>query len=66
MVRNHMMHELGLRILIRKIQLQGAQFDKALIPCLRITKTIISGFISGASREKRNAMKCLSSTDIYC
>ena len=38
MVRNHMMHELGLRILIRKIQLQGAQFDKALIPLLAYHK----------------------------
>ncbi len=27
-----MMHELGLRILIRKIQLVGAQYDKALVP----------------------------------
>ncbi len=38
MVRNHMMHELGLRILIRKIQLQGAQFDKALNPLLAYHK----------------------------
>ena len=33
-VRNYMMHEIGLRILIRKVQLQGVQFDKALIPIL--------------------------------
>ncbi|GIU69972.1 MAG: tRNA (guanine(26)-N(2)/guanine(27)-N(2))-dimethyltransferase [Candidatus Woesearchaeota archaeon] len=31
-LRNHLMHEIGLRILIRKIQLIGAQHDKALIP----------------------------------
>ncbi len=31
-MRNYMMHETGLRILIRKIQLIGAQHDKALIP----------------------------------
>jgi len=31
-LRNEMMHEIGLRILIRKIQLIGAQFDKALVP----------------------------------
>lgn len=37
-VRNYMMHEIGLRILIRKIQLQGAQFDKALIPILAYHK----------------------------
>ncbi len=37
-VRNHMMHEIGLRILIRKAQLQGVQFDKALIPILAYHK----------------------------
>ena len=31
-IRNEHMHEIGLRILIRKIQLIGAQFEKALIP----------------------------------
>jgi len=31
-IRNELMHEVGLRILIRKIQLIGAQFDKALYP----------------------------------
>src|SRR3989344_5713014 len=37
-VRNYMMHEIGLRILIRKVQLQGLQFDKALIPILAYHK----------------------------
>jgi tRNA (guanine26-N2/guanine27-N2)-dimethyltransferase len=36
--KNYMMHELGLRILIRKVQLQGIQFDKALIPILSYHK----------------------------
>lgn len=31
-LNNHLMHEIGLRILIRKVQLLGAQHDKALIP----------------------------------
>lgn len=31
-LRNELMHEIGLRILIRKIQLVGAQYNKALIP----------------------------------
>lgn len=31
-LRNEMMHEIGLRILIRKIQLVGGQYEKALIP----------------------------------
>ena len=30
--RDHMMHETGLRILIRKVQLIGMQYEKALIP----------------------------------
>ena len=33
-LRNYLMHEIGVRILIRKIQLQGIQFEKALIPLL--------------------------------
>jgi len=37
-LRNYLMHEIGLRILIRKIQLQGVQFDKALIPILSYHK----------------------------
>ncbi len=37
-LRNYMMHETGLRILIRKIQLLGIQFDKALIPMLAYSK----------------------------
>jgi tRNA (guanine26-N2/guanine27-N2)-dimethyltransferase len=36
--KNYMMHELGLRILIRKIQLLGMQFDKALVPVLSYYK----------------------------
>lgn len=36
--KNHMMHELGLRIIIRKIQLQALQFDKALTPVLAYHK----------------------------
>jgi tRNA (guanine26-N2/guanine27-N2)-dimethyltransferase len=31
-MRNELMHEIGLRILIRKCQLVGMQYDKALIP----------------------------------
>lgn len=31
-LRNELMHEIGLRILIRKVQLIGAQYNKALVP----------------------------------
>ncbi len=37
-LRNYMMHETGLRILIRKVQLQGIQFDKVLTPILAYHK----------------------------
>ncbi len=37
-LKNYLMHETGLRILIRKVQLQGVQFDKALIPILSYSK----------------------------
>ena len=37
-MRNYLMHEIGLRILIRKIQLLGVQFDKALTPILAYHK----------------------------
>ncbi|MEM4260678.1 MAG: hypothetical protein QXG00_05570 [Candidatus Woesearchaeota archaeon] len=33
-MKNEMMHELGIRILIRKVQIVGAQYEKALIPLL--------------------------------
>ena len=35
---DYVMHEVGLRILIRKVQLVGAQFDKALIPIFSYSK----------------------------
>jgi tRNA (guanine26-N2/guanine27-N2)-dimethyltransferase len=37
-LRNYLMHETGLRILIRKVQLLGVQFDKALTPVLAYHK----------------------------
>ncbi|MBI2146663.1 hypothetical protein HYU22_04960 [Candidatus Woesearchaeota archaeon] len=37
-LRNYLMHETGLRILIQKVQLLGVQFDKALRPLLAYSK----------------------------
>jgi len=37
-LHNHEMHEAGLRILIRKVQLLGTQFDRALTPLLSYSK----------------------------
>jgi len=37
-LHNELMHEIGLRILIRKVQLVGSQFEKALIPVFSYSK----------------------------
>ena len=37
-LRNELMHEIGLRILIRKVQLIGAQYEKALLPIFSYLK----------------------------
>ncbi|MFH1212042.1 MAG: hypothetical protein V1659_03885 [Candidatus Woesearchaeota archaeon] len=37
-LKNELKHEFGLRILIRKVQLIGAQYDKALIPIFSYSK----------------------------
>ncbi|MFQ5621741.1 MAG: hypothetical protein ACE5FT_07975 [Candidatus Nanoarchaeia archaeon] len=37
-LRTHVMHEVGLRILIRKVQLLGTQYDKALVPVFSYSK----------------------------
>ncbi len=37
-MRNHLMHDVGLRILIRKAQLIAAQYEKALVPVYSYSK----------------------------
>ncbi len=37
-LKNYLMHETGLRILIRKVQLLGVQFEKTLVPVLSYHK----------------------------
>ena len=37
-LRNYMMHEIGLRILIRRVQLIGMTYDKALVPIFSYSK----------------------------
>lgn len=37
-LRNELMHEFGARVLIRKVQLIGGQYDKALIPIFTYSK----------------------------
>jgi len=51
-MRNELMHELGLRILIRKVQLIGAQYEKALIPVFCYAKDHYMRAFFSASKSK--------------
>lgn len=37
-MRNHLMHDVGIRILIRKVQLIGSQYEKSLVPIYSYSK----------------------------
>ncbi|MBI4981081.1 tRNA (guanine(10)-N(2))-dimethyltransferase [Candidatus Woesearchaeota archaeon] len=54
-LRNYLMHEIGLRILIRKVQLQGIQFDKALVPILSYSK---DHYFRAYFRNEKGKEKC--------
>ena len=54
-LRNYMMHEIGLRILIRKVQLQGIQFDKAMVPILSYHK---DHYFRIYFRSEKGKVKC--------
>lgn len=58
-LRNYLMHEIGLRILIRKVQLQGIQFDKALVPLLAYQKEHYFRIYFRAEKGKENCDKLL-------
>lgn len=53
-LRNYLMHEIGLRILIRKIQLQAIQFEKALTPVLSYSKDHYYRLYLRVDRGKEN------------
>lgn len=54
-LRNYLMHEIGLRILIRRVQLQGVQFEKALTPILSYHK---DHYLRIYLRSERSKEKC--------
>jgi len=54
-LRNHLMHEIGLRILIRKVQLQGIQFDKVMVPILSYHK---DHYFRIYFRSEKGKVKC--------
>ncbi len=67
-LKNYLMHELGLRILIRKVQLQGIQFNKALIPVLAYYKDHYYRvyFVSANSKEESYNIAKQHQYFLYC
>ncbi|MBS3104760.1 hypothetical protein J4234_00715 [Candidatus Woesearchaeota archaeon] len=53
--KNALMHETGLRILIRKIQLIGAQYEKALVPIFSYSKEHYMRVFFRNEKGKNNA-----------
>ncbi|MFW6013546.1 MAG: tRNA (guanine(26)-N(2))-dimethyltransferase [Nanoarchaeota archaeon] len=54
-IRNELMHEVGLRILIRRIQLIGAQYEKALTPIFSYAKDHYMRVFLKSKKSKRLA-----------
>ena len=55
--RDYMMHETGLRILIRKVQLIGMQYDKALLPIFSYFKNHYFRIFFQCSKGKKEVDK---------
>ncbi len=64
--KNPIMHEIGLRILIRKIQLIGAQYDKALVPIFCYSKGHYMRIFLKCEKGKKKVDKVLSEMGIFC
>ncbi|MBL7054237.1 tRNA (guanine(10)-N(2))-dimethyltransferase [Candidatus Woesearchaeota archaeon] len=58
-LRNELMHEIGLRILIRKCQLIGAQYEKALIPIFSYFKNHYFRIFFKCVKGKKDADKVI-------
>ena len=59
-MRNHLMHEVGLRILIRKVQLVAAQYEKALTPIYSYSKDHYVRVFFRNERSKKSVDKVLA------
>lgn len=57
--KDGIMHETGLRILIRKVQLVGAQYDKALVPIFSYSKNHYMRIFLMNEKSKKNADEIL-------
>ncbi|MFH1399611.1 MAG: tRNA (guanine(10)-N(2))-dimethyltransferase [Candidatus Woesearchaeota archaeon] len=67
-LRNEFMHESGIRILIRKVQLIGAQYEKALTPILAYTQHHYYRIFFSCQKGKERVNKLLKnhSNILYC
>ncbi|MGV8141472.1 MAG: tRNA (guanine(26)-N(2))-dimethyltransferase [Candidatus Woesearchaeota archaeon] len=67
-LHNSLMHEVGLRILIRKIQLVGAQHDKALIPIYGYFKDHYNRLFFKCIKSKNEADRLIRQHNyiLYC
>ena len=64
-LRNAVMHEIGLRILIRKCQLIGAQFDKALKPIYSYSKDHYMRIFFLCEKGKEKVDEILKQHDVF-
>ncbi|MGV8162818.1 MAG: tRNA (guanine(26)-N(2))-dimethyltransferase [Candidatus Nanoarchaeia archaeon] len=63
-LRNEWMHEFGARILIRKVQIIGAQYDKALIPIFTYAKDHYMKIFFRCEQSKTKVDKILAQHEI--
>jgi len=64
-LRNELMHEIGLRILIRKVQLMGTNQQRALIPILSYSKDHYMRIFFRFDKGKENMDKVLNQHDYF-
>lgn len=64
-LRNYLMHEIGIRILIRKVQLLGMQFDKALFPVLSYQKDHYYRIYFRSERGKKHCADILQEHNYF-
>ena len=65
---NYLMHELGLRILVRKVQMIGGQYDKALLPIFSYAKDHYYRIFFKCEKGKTRVDKILAKHNyfLYC
>ncbi len=64
-LRNELMHEIGLRILIRKVQLIGAQYNKALIPIFAYSKEHYMRIFLKCKKSKEQVNKLIKEHGMF-